>query len=504
MGRSRRRRVLFRVDASEAIGTGHVVRCLALATELTRRGMESWFATRGGAGDRADLIESSGYPSISLEGLASTELDAISSHAESVTQRRPFSALVMDHYGLGSDWLNKARHLATRRLVIDDLADRILPCEFLVNPNLGVEETDYARLVAPGTRLLLGRRFALLRSQFRAIRATARPPAGQVRTVLVAMGGSDASDATTTVVKAVRSVLPTVRIEVVLGALYPGEPVQGPSVNVHRAIDGEAMARLMMDADIAIGAGGMTSWERCALGLPTVIVRLARNQDVTAHGLQMAGVAVDAGPVEQLDVAALAAVIREFANDPPRRQAMTDRALDLVDGRGVERVAHHLDGVRVRRATMADARLLWLWANDPDTRSASFNQEPIPYSDHVRWLQDRLADQSCLLLVGGNGAGPLGQVRFDFHEASAELSISVAPEHRGTVGGLLLENALSRFRRSYPQTAVDARVKIGNESSRRLFDRAGFRLISERQGVLLYHASAPAEMTPGREQVAGR
>jgi UDP-2,4-diacetamido-2,4,6-trideoxy-beta-L-altropyranose hydrolase len=504
MGRSRPRRVLFRVDASESIGTGHVVRCLALSPELARRGIDPWFASRRVAGDPADQIEASGYPVVRLEGPASTELAEISGHVPRDIRRRPFAALVMDHYGLGAEWLNEARHLATRRLVIDDLADRSLPCELLVNPNLGVAPGDYASLVAPATRLLLGIRFVLLRPSFRTTRAAGRRPAGVVRNVLVTMGGSDPSDATTTAVTAVRSALPTARIEVVLGALYPGEPVRGPGIHVHRAIGDEAMAQLMMDADIAIGAGGTTSWERCALGLPTVILRLAPNQDAIARRLDAAGAAVDAGPVEQLDTAALSGLIRQLADDRSRRQAMSDRAWELVDGRGVERVAHHLDGVRVRRATMADARLLWRWASDPDTRSASFNPEPIPYPDHMRWLRHRLADRSCLLLIGGNGAGPVGQVRFDSREADAEVSISVAPEHRGTVGGLLLESAVRRFHRWLPQASLIARVKIDNGPSRRLFERAGFRLVGERRGVLQYHASALADATPGLELVAER
>jgi UDP-2,4-diacetamido-2,4,6-trideoxy-beta-L-altropyranose hydrolase len=256
------------------------------------------------------------------------------------------------------------------------------------------------------------------------------------------------------------------------------------------------MAGLMVDADLAIGAGGTTSWERCALGLPTVIVRLAGNQDAIARRLDEAGAAVDAGAVELLNVATLSGLVSRLAEDRSRREQMSERAWNLVDGRGVERVAHHLDGVRVRRASMADARLLWRWANDPDTRAASFTSEPIPYPDHVQWLRDRLADRSCVLLIGWNSAGPLGQVRFAGREAEAEVSVSVAPEHRGTVGGLLLERAIRRFRRLSPRVDLVARVKIDNEPSRRLFEGAGFRLAGQRRGVLLYLAGAAADATP--------
>ena len=470
------------------------MRCLTLAQELARRGIEPWFASRLLPGNATHQIVSSGYTFISLDSPFSAEGAAISSRVPSEIRRRPFSGLVMDHYGLGADWLNRAKRLATRRLVIDDLADRSLPCELLVNPNLGSAPGDYSSLVAPATRLLLGTRYVLLRAPFRAAHAASRRPAGEVGNVLITMGGSDPSDATEIAVTAARSALPSARIEVVLGPLYPGDPVGGPGIHVHRSIAGEAMAHLMANADLAIGAGGTTSWERCALGLPTVIVRLARNQDAIARRLEVAGAAVDAGPVERLDVAALSHLVRELADEPTRRQAMSERSWELVDGRGVERVGHHLDGVRVRRAAMADARLLWFWANDPDTRAASFAQDPIPYPTHLRWLKDRLADRSCLLLIGENGAGPLGQVRFDTRENDAEVSVSVAPEHRGTVGGLLLESAVHQFRRQGPQTRLVARVKMDNEPSRRLFEHAGFRQVREQRGVLLYHASASADV----------
>jgi UDP-2,4-diacetamido-2,4,6-trideoxy-beta-L-altropyranose hydrolase len=496
--------VLFRVDASSSIGSGHLVRCLALSSELVRRGIEPWFASRSVASEFADQIEASGRPLIRLEGQASSETAAISGHMPRVGPRKPFAALVMDSYELGASWLNEARPLATRRLVIDDLADRRLPCELLLNSNLGATPGDYESFVDPETRLLLGTRFALLRPGFRFARAARRRPAGMVGNVLVTMGGSDPSDATTMAATAVRVALPSARIDIVLGPFYRGAPVGGPGIKVHQAIGDEAMAKLIADADLAIGAGGTTSWERCCIGLPTVIVRLASNQDPIAHQLHAAGVAVDAGRLEQLDIVTLASLIRDLAEDRPRRQEMGDLARDLVDGRGIERVANQLEGVRVRRATKADAQLLWRWANDPDTRAASLNPDPIPYLEHLRWLRARLADRSCLLLIGWNGAGALGQVRFDRREADAEVSISVAPEHRGTVGRLLLERAIDRFRRWSPQTPLVARVRIDNRPSRSLFEGTGFRLVSEDQRVLRYLAPALVGAITRREVATRR
>lgn len=483
------RRLLFRVDASPELGSGHLVRCLALAGELANHRIEPWFASRNAASDVAGRVERGAFPHIDLNVTAAVEVKAINDYAPSRGSRRPFTELVMDHYDLGEEWLRAARGLATRRLVVDDLADRRLPCEILVNPNLGVSRDDYSELVFPSARLLLGLRYVLLRPSFRLARVGGRRPAGEVRNVLITMGGSDPSDATAAAVRAVRSALPRVRIDVVLGALYGGSQRAASGITVHRAIGEAPMARLMMDADLAIGAGGTTSWERSALGLPSVILRVASNQDRVARELDGAGAAVDAGTVEDLETGRLSALVRQLANDRSRRQSMSDLAWGLVDARGAERVAHHIDGVRIRRASIADAKLLWSWANDPSTREASFNPEPIPYPAHLEWLADRLADRSCLLLIGTNGAGPLGQVRFERRGNEAEVSVSVATEYRGTVGGLLLEAAVRRFRKFTPGTVLIARIKDDNVPSRRMFERAGFRLQRQHGEVLLYHSA---------------
>jgi RimJ/RimL family protein N-acetyltransferase len=145
----------------------------------------------------------------------------------------------------------------------------------------------------------------------------------------------------------------------------------------------------------------------------------------------------------------------------------------------------------VRRARPSDARRLWRWANDAETRTASVRTDLIPFEVHLDWFGERLVDRSCLLLIGWNGAGALGQVRFDTGPAEAEVSISVAPEHRGTVGGLLLAQAIRQFARVRPGVSLAARIKPENEASRRLFEGAGFAPEGERDGLLRYAAPAP-------------
>ncbi len=481
------RAVLFRCDASSEIGLGHIVRCHALADELARHGLEPWFATRSPDGLGLNEIRRHGHRIIPTAEPSPDEVSAIeSATVQPSFRRRRFRAVVMDHYDLDARWLVEAQRLADRLVVIDDLANRALPCDLLVNGNLGFQPTHYAELVPPRTNLLLGPRYALLRSNVAVAHAeTMDRQHGEIRTVLMTFGGTDQSRVIAMSIEAVRLALPDAAIDLVVGSSrgVPGS-IDHPALRIHVAVGDDVMTRLMLDADLAIGAGGMTALERCAVGLPSIAIRLAPNQDVVVNGLLAAGATVDAGPVDGLAVEALAAYILAVARDPGIRSELATRGWELIDGRGAIRVAHHIEGVKVRQATLRDAHRLWAWRNDPDVRAASTRSGRIPFEDHLRWLRDTLRDPARLLLVGWNGAGQLGQVRFDRQDNEAEVSISVAPEHRGTVGGLLLRAGIRHFRRKWPQHVIRARVKADNEPSRRLFEHAGFELESRTQDLM--------------------
>jgi spore coat polysaccharide biosynthesis predicted glycosyltransferase SpsG/ribosomal protein S18 acetylase RimI-like enzyme len=399
----------------------------------------------------------------------------------------------MDHYDLDPGWLHEAREFADRRVVIDDLANRPLPCDLLINAGLGARSNQYTGLVSPPTTLLLGPRYALLRSAVAAAHdATRDRPHGELRSVLITFGGTDPWRLIGSAIQAVRLALPETRIDlVVANSDAVPNAIRDAAVRVHVGVGDEAMTRLMTDADLAIGAGGMTAFERCAVGLPSIAIRLAANQDEVVTELAAAGAAVDGGGADGLQAEGLAAEVRRLAHDAALRSDLGTRGWHLIDGRGAIRVAHHLEGVKVRRATLADARRLWLWRNDPQVRAASIQSGRISFEGHVRWLEDALRDPARLLLIGWNGAGELGQIRFDRHGSEADVSISVAPEHRGTVGGLLLRAGIRHIRRKWPTPMIRARVKVENQSSQRLFERAGFDLEGRSDGLLSYRLARP-------------
>ena len=256
-----------------------------------------------------------------------------------------FDAVVFDHYGLG-----RADHqfIAQGRptLVIDDLADRPLAADVVLDSGPARTEEDYADL-AGGARLLLGPRYAPLRPEFAALREAAiARRGGPVERVLVALGLTDVGGITSRVLDRLRQRNGHLAFDVVLGADAPSLPgltrvaAHDPRVTLH--VDAQEMARLTLEADVAFGAGGSTTWERCTLGLPSVIVVLAENQRPAARALaeRDAALVVDAADEDFAGAFDRAAV--RLLSDTATRTRLTAASLELCDGLGAQRAAEAL------------------------------------------------------------------------------------------------------------------------------------------------------------------
>ncbi|HET6159791.1 MAG TPA: UDP-2,4-diacetamido-2,4,6-trideoxy-beta-L-altropyranose hydrolase [Dongiaceae bacterium] len=336
-------RFAFRVDASLSIGTGHVMRCLTLADELRRRGAETHFLCRDEPGNLIALIGSRGHQT---ETLASGEDDAKQCVAH--LHRTKPDWVILDHYGLGKEWERAVRPYAGRVFAIDDLADREHDCDLLLDQNLydGVEQ-HYASLVPGHCRQLIGPRFALLRPEFAKARNKLSREAGPISRVLVNFGGVDSTNETARILRLLHDLLPqSVAIDAVLGPANPHAAAiksidfAGRRVSVHVGINN--MAELMSKADAFVGAGGSTTWERFCLGLPSLVIAVAENQVPTAQYLGKLGAIDYIGKAADLTGDSLRASLARFLMDQEGRSRMAKLGMDLVDGKGVERVAECL------------------------------------------------------------------------------------------------------------------------------------------------------------------
>lgn len=362
-------RVVFRADASLQIGTGHVMRCLTLADALRMRGAECRFLCREHPGNLIEFIRGKAFPVDALAPGEAVPMDADPQNAHAawlcVSQERdaadctPALAalkpdwLIVDHYALDSRWERALKPHCGRLMVIDDLADRAHVCELLLDQTLGRDAADYRSLVPVGCGVLCGSQYALLRPEFAALRASSqqRRADPQLRRLLITMGGVDKDNATGKVLEGLKScALPAdCRIVVVMGATAPAladvrqraESMPWPT-DVRVGVGD--MARLMADSDLVIGAAGATSWERCCLGLPSVMLVLADNQRKVAQELARAGAVCLLSDPARIDEE-LPSLLSDLLACPARLGSMSRSAAAIVDGRGAERVFVHLENL---------------------------------------------------------------------------------------------------------------------------------------------------------------
>lgn len=310
--------VAFRADASIQIGTGHVMRCLTLADELTRQGHQCWFICREHKGHLGDLITGKGHSLTLLPAPAAQTPPKNNSTSDdyalwlgvpwqedanqtldAITPLKP-DWLVVDHYALDAGWERTLSSAVDKIMVIDDLANRPHECALLLDQTFGRSAEDYRPWVSDNCQLLCGSQYALLRPEFAQLRpySLQRRTNPELRQLLIAMGGVDKDNFTGQILHALRgSELPSdCRIVVVMGPKAPWlETVQRQAETLPWSTEVKVgvsyMAQLMADSDLAIGAAGATAWERCCLGLPSVMVVLADNQRTIARNLHKAGAA---------------------------------------------------------------------------------------------------------------------------------------------------------------------------------------------------------------------
>ncbi len=355
-------KVVFRADASVQIGTGHVMRCLTLADALAAKGAQCTFISRKHPGNLIEYIRNKGYAVYSLP--METAVDVNLAHSEwlGATQAQDAHAcegtlatlqpdwLVVDHYALDARWERAVAEHGCQVMVIDDLADRVHTCQILLDQTFGRDANDYRLLVPDDCTSLCGSRYALLRPEFAALRpySLQRRAKPKLKQLLISMGGVDKDNVTARVLNALHAcALPVdCSITVVMGSAAPWlSDVQQQALYMPwptTVLVGVAhMAQLMADSDLAIGAAGATSWERCCLGLPTVMMVLADNQRYAAGLLDAANAArtlkLDSNLPTQL-----AMLLHEVVQSELLLYHLVEGAKIVTDGEGVRRVADHL------------------------------------------------------------------------------------------------------------------------------------------------------------------
>lgn len=472
-------KIVIRADAGPTMGTGHVMRCLALAQAAIRQGMHVVMVCRVNVAWVRERLGKEGIQHIFLPDTAPekevpTDLLAQVALAEATGG----DWVCLDGYHFDADCQKAVRAKGYSLLVIDDYAH--LPeyhCDILLNQNIGAEELHYAGNIE---KKLIGPQYAILRPEFAAARAEANQRSFPIvaRNILISLGGGDFSSD-------LEQLVPIFHISELAGSTIKILAGSMSAEKIHALFEGCAasfeilsriddMARLLLWADLCITAGGSTCWELCCLGVPFLTVAVAENQEKIVTVLDRDGVS------PQLSSHTLATCILS----PAARKSMSHSGQKLVNGFGASRVVTALCGhqLSLRRVEQEDSLLVFTLANDPFVRAASFSPQKITKEEHHCWFSKRIAKTDSPFYLAYIESSFAGYIRFDkTAPGTATIAIAVSPEQRGKKVGtkLIYEGCSLALQKGF--TTIEAWVLPENIPSQKAFVSAGFVFCGEHE-----------------------
>ncbi len=468
--------ILFRADGNAQIGAGHIMRCLSLAEALCDSGGTAAFLSADLAESFADRLSNTA----ALHALKS-EPYGTQDAAETAALAKEIRAqwIVLDGYSFTPQYQQALKELNMNVLLLDDISHHgEYVVDIVLNQNPHADQSQYPHIGAD-TKLLLGTRFTMLQRAFRT--AVQKEPASNVSNILITLGGSDPENITPKVVRALEG--STAQLTIVVGGANPHlnaikQAIDESNVNAEIVVNATNMPELMQRADLAITAAGSTCYELAFMGVPMITIIVAKNQVGVATGLEANAAAYNLGWHTELSRDSIQNAVKSL-EDVHEREKLIHAGKTLIDGLGAFRVLMEMSEspLYLREATSNDCKMIFEWANDPDTRSASFSSDTIPWEDHEKWFASKLEDEKSLFFIGMNGNDePVGQVRFDYKSDTAMISVSVAPNMRGKKYSVPLISAgcLNIFGQT-GCTQIDAFIKPENAASIAAFTKAGFK-----------------------------
>jgi UDP-2,4-diacetamido-2,4,6-trideoxy-beta-L-altropyranose hydrolase len=489
--------VAFRVDASQQIGTGHVVRCLTLAMGLAKQGANITFVSRHMPDYLQELITSQGF-SLSILSGDGQQLDGLS-HANwletsqqqdadetiSILANSAWDWLIVDHYALDIRWEKALRSSVKKIMVIDDIADRNHDCDILLDQNYYVDmDVRYKNKVPADCHILVGPKYALLRDEFIEARKIIKSKDGVVKRILVFFGGVDAQNFTGLAIDSISTLKEyQFDVDVVIGASHPNkdEIINSCKLNGYLLhIQTQKIAQLMADADLTIGAGGSATWEKCCLGLPSIVIATANNQVKQLNDLAASGYCYLIEHNNEL-VDTLKLHIKAIVENKALRHFLANNSATLVDGVGTQRLVKLLlssSSLQLRGVTAADEKNIFDWRNHSNIRAVSVNKDVIAWESHQAWFKNMLQNTNVVMLIAELDKAPVGVVRFDVNQEEAEVSIYLIQQTESNGLGysvlIIAEQWLMKMCLSLKE--FNATVLEDNSASHLLFKKAGYQL----------------------------
>ncbi|CAN5832670.1 N/A [soil metagenome] len=396
--------------------------------------------------------------------------------------------LVVDHYALDARWESALKSTANQILVIDDLADRKHDCDLILDQNFYLDQNSrYIGKIGNKTIKLFGPQYALLRPEFLQVNDVAvkrKRLSASPNRINICFGGVDATGETLKALNALDKTFfyKKMLVDIVVG---PGNlqlneikdwVIERPYLKLHVAPD--QLAQLMSEADVAIGAAGSMSWERACLGLPSIAIAIAKNQERLAMDAGSVGMHLFLGSSETVDSASLIDAFKLLISNTYLRQSFVRNSKKMTDGKGAIRVARRIvkSQINLRNATLADCEATYEWRNAIENRMHAHDINEIPFEDHQKWFAASLNQHDRHLLIGYDAIGIVGVLRYDRHPDHWLTSVYLIPGRHGAGFGTdLLEQGIQWMKSQYGEAChILAEIKMDNMASQKVFQQAGY------------------------------
>lgn len=508
------KQIVIRVDSSTRMGTGHVMRCLTLAKKLKENNCHITFLCKQHNGHLNNFITASGFELISLSKpinnidneqddkhwLGCHYQDDANECIQALAQRIDvpnIDLLIVDHYSLDYQWQAMLSLHCKKIMVIDDLANRKHLGDILLDQTYGRIKQDYQEYVPQKCQLLLGKPFILLRDEFYQSRAAAKKKRfnhthkiqKKHNKVLISLGGTDPDNMASQILswlikKKKEKENCELSICLVASAASRFLDELQALAQVHPWItiitNPPSMSVLMLDATIAIGSSGATAWERCCMGLPTLSLICAANQQLVNSNLQAAGAIINLGWFSELTETVFNNALTTLLNDQQQYQKMVSHSFTCCDGLGVNKVVKSvmqtITTIALRQATLKDKEIVFQWQSDKNIRKY-FKQPTTPtWAEHCHWFENNLSNSKSSLYLIYYDETAVGTLRLDEkkeHEYEVSILISISAQGKG-----IALAALNKIPQLKEHGLFFADIHHKNASSYHVFKKVGFSKIS--------------------------
>ncbi len=518
-----KRHLIIRADADSHIGSGHLMRCLALAQTWQDTGGSVVFLSHCESEALIQRVTDEGFRFIPVETPHPDPADhkialkVLSSLNPQASGRDLW--FVCDGYHFSPEYHKAIRESGYKLLVMDDYNHlAVYHADCLLNQNIHASSLRYS--CDPDTTQLVGSKYILLRREFLQYQNPKRRIPNKSRNVLLTMGGADPDNVTSKVIRALNLLNDNdLEVKIVVGPANPHMetlkkelPSSVFSGTLCPSVDD--MPGLMAWSDMAITAAGSTCWELAYMGVPSMTITISEDQVGVAEGLDQAAIAQHIGWYTDLTSEQIAGKLDQLINDKAKRSRFSRSGMDLVNGKGAREVVRSMiiGELHLRPVAEKDCELLFDWANDPTVRQNAFQPEPIEWEDHHKWFTSKRDSTHCFQYIATSIDGiPVGQIRFDLGEKYAEVDYSLDPQFRGLgLGTSLLEEGIGQLASVIAgPLIIQGKVKQKNFQSMMSFESAGFNVTEKRKGFIRYTRNIDAkphmrQMTKNRCVPVGR